>query len=424
MVANKFLNSLINYERIVKPDYNFKLDNFRKFLKCIQSPHKKLPNVILIAGTKGKGSTATFIEAGLRACGLRTALYTSPHILSLQERIKINNRQISERDLNRLVAQIKPQAEKHQITFFEAITAIAFLYYLEKKVDYTVLEVGLGGRLDATNVSNPKVSVITKIGYDHLEVLGKTLPKIAYEKAGIIHQGGFVVVTKQKPSALKVIMNKMLEMKNQYCYTPDNFTVKDIITDLSGSQFRLQENGGHSHQLCIKPIGRHQIENAVTAFAVLNHLKKRDGRITYPNIQAGLSQAQIMARCQIISRNPIIMIDSAHNPESAESLCRVIKNIIKQRPIIIFGSSQGKLVSKMLNILAPVTRQFILTQSQNPRHIPVDTLAQLCQQKSISYQTTDSVAQAIQDAKRLSKNKIPIVITGSFYIAGEALDCF
>lgn len=424
MVTNKFLNSLINYEKLVKYDYNFKLVNFKHFLKSIGSPEQNLKNVILIAGTKGKGSTATFIESCLRACGLKTALFTSPHLVSIQERIKVNNKPISQQDIDRLVNKIKPQVEKYKITFFEAMTAIAFLYFLEKQVDYTILEVGLGGRLDATNVVNPQVAVITRIGFDHLNLLGRTLEKIAQEKAGIIHPQSFVVISKQKSSALKSIINKIKENKNQYYYIPEKITIKEMKSNLEGCKFTFLEQNQIAKTYQIRVIGKHQIENALTAWAVLNYLKKHEVCITEQGIKKGLAKAHPLGRCQIITQQPLIIIDSAHNPESAQSLYYIIHDIIKQKVIIVYGSSEGKLVSRILDILSPLTKRLILTQSQNPRRIPIEKLAKMCRQKSLSYQISDTVKDAIKLAKHLSKNKIPIIITGSFYIAGEALTYF
>lgn len=424
MVTNKFLNSLINYEKLVKYDYDFKLANFKNFLKSIGNPEQNLKNVILIAGTKGKGSTATFIESCLRACGLKTALFTSPHLVSIRERIRVNNKPISQRDIDRLVNKIKPQAERYKITFFEAMTAIAFLYFLEKQVDYTILEVGLGGRLDATNVVNPKVAVITRIGFDHLNLLGRTLKKIAQEKAGIIHPQSFVVISKQKSSALKSIINKIKENKNPYYYIPEKITIKEMLSNLDGCKFTFQEQNQNTKTYQIRVIGKHQIENALTAWAVLNYLKKHEVRITEQGIKKGLAKANPLGRCQIITQHPLIMVDSAHNPESAQSLYHIIHDIIKQKVIVVYGSSEGKLVSRILDILSPITKRFILTQSQNPRRIPIEKLAKICRQKSLSYQTTETVKDAIKLAKHLSKNRIPIIITGSFYIAGEALAYF
>lgn len=416
--------SLIDYERTIKPDYNFKLDNFRKFLKSIGSPHKKLNNIILIAGTKGKGSTAAYIESGLRACGLDTALFTSPHLVSMQERIKINNKPVFRKDLQRLIKKIQIPAKKFRITFFEAMTAIAFLYFLEKKVDYTVLEVGLGGRLDATNVVNPKVSVITRIGFDHLNILGRTLGKIAREKAGIIHPGSYVVISGQKPTANRAILEKIARTRNRYYDTAQHLSVKNLTCGRKGSIFTLLENGEIAGKYKIKNLGEHQIENALTAWTVLNYLRKRDHRINETGIKKGLAQAQISGRCQIISQNPLTMIDSAHNPESARSLANVIKNIIKEKPIIVFGASQGKLVGKILQILLPVTGKFIFTQSKNPRRVPVQTLLKICHNKTVITKSAESISKAIELARKLSKKRIPIVITGSFYVAGEALQYY
>lgn len=429
--SEKFLNSLINYERTISPYYDFKLDKFRRCLKTIGNPEKKLSNVILIAGTKGKGSTATFIESALRASGLKTGLFTSPHIISLRERIKVNGKQILEKDLDRLINKIKPHAKKSKITFFEAITAVAFLYFIEKKVDYTILEVGLGGRLDATNVTKPKVSVITKIGYDHIEILGKTLTKIAKEKAGVIHRGSYVIYSLQKPSALKVIKDKIKATKSKYYDTSKEMSVKDIKTSMTGSEFTVYSRNGliGEPRSCVRGrdefrinlLGKHQIENSVTALAVLNYLKEKDSRITNNGIKKGFMNAKISARCQIVSKDPLIIVDGAHNPDSAKSLYDVIKNLIKQKVIIVFGSSRGKLVKEMFKILAPVTRQFILTQSENPRHIPVTELGSILKDFFPSYQAIPSINDAIKQGINISSGKIPLVITGSFYVASESL---
>jgi dihydrofolate synthase/folylpolyglutamate synthase len=424
--AERFLNSLINYERSKTFDYNFKLRNFQKFLDSIGNPERRLSNVILIAGTKGKGSTAAFIESALRASGLKTGLYTSPHIFSIKERIKVNNIEIAPKDLDRLTGKIKLQAKRFDITFFEAITAIAFLYFIGKKTDYTVLEVGLGGRLDATNVVTPKVSVITRIGYDHTDLLGKTLGKISREKAGIIHPESFVVIAKQRPTALKVIKDKIRECKNNYIESEKAFKVKNIRTSISGTEFSvtnirigfpvLSKPVSGKRKYKIKLIGKHQVENTCTALAVLQYLQKQDQRITGKGITFGLESADILARSQIISKNPTIIIDGAHNPESILALCDVIHNIIKKK-VIIFGSSQGKLVEKMIKILAPVTSKFILTQSTNPRAIPSSEIAKIIKPSKIPLVVTKSVFEAL---KQVPQNE-PFIVTGSFYVASEAL---
>ncbi|MCX8015618.1 MAG: bifunctional folylpolyglutamate synthase/dihydrofolate synthase, partial [candidate division WOR-3 bacterium] len=415
----EFLESLINYERVVSPYYDFKLTKFREFLKLIGNPQKRLANVILIAGTKGKGSTAYFIEAGLRSAGFKTGLYTSPHLCSIRERIQVNGKKIPVTDFNRLVNKIRnavQEADNFEITFFEALTAIAFLYFIEQKVDYTILEVGLGGRLDATNVVKPKVSVITRIGYDHIDILGSTLPQISYEKAGIIHPDSYVVIAKQRPSALKVIKKRIKKFGNSFCEVSKSIKIQDLKISMSGTEFNTDKFG----KIRLKLLGRHQVENCANALAVFDYLKTCDPRINWEKIKLGLEKVQIPGRCQIVNFDPITIIDGAHNPESCQALVELIKELFKTKVLIIFGVSQGKLVNKMFKILAPVAHQFILTQSKNPRHIPVEALAKILVPYQVPYLITKSVKHAITLAKTQPK-KIPIVITGSFYVAGEAM---
>ncbi|MEO0091264.1 MAG: folylpolyglutamate synthase/dihydrofolate synthase family protein [candidate division WOR-3 bacterium] len=418
--AYKFLDSLINYERKVSPYYDFKLDKFINFLNSIGNPQAKLSNVIIVAGTKGKGSTATFIESALRSCGLKTGLYTSPHILSVNERIKFCGKDIPEKDFVRLVKKICRRAKKFNITFFEAITAIAFLYFQEKKPDYVILEVGLGGRLDATNVIKPLVSVITRIGYDHTNILGKTLGKIAYEKSGIIHPESYVVLSAQRPSALKVLLKKIKENRCSYSQADKEIKITNIKSNLSGSSFIVKHQEKRL-KYQIRLVGRHQIENVQTALSVLNYLKTRDLRITDTGIRNGLRDAQISCRIQIISKKPLTIIDGAHNPESIQALVDVVKDIIKKKAIFIFGASQGKLIKDMLKKIIPIAQSIILTQSQNPRHISVCELAKVIKQYNLPYTITFNVNSAIQQALQ-KKTMHPIIITGSFYVAGEAYE--
>ncbi|MCX7785454.1 MAG: bifunctional folylpolyglutamate synthase/dihydrofolate synthase, partial [candidate division WOR-3 bacterium] len=421
----KFLDSLINYERQTSPYYDFKLDKFIRFLKSLGSPQKDLSNVIIIAGTKGKGSTATFLESALSSCGLKTALYTSPHIISVRERIKFCGKDIPEKDFVRLIKKIQVKAKRFKITFFEAITAIAFLYFQEKKPDYIILEVGLGGRLDATNVTKPLVAVITRIGYDHTNILGKTLGKIAYEKAGIIHPGSYVVLSAQRPSALKVLLKKIRETRCQYGQADKAIKITKIKTDLSGSSFFVKLPKQKKSIFCrIKLIGRHQIENVRTALCVLNYLKIYDHRINITGVRKGLRNAKIPCRIQIVSKKPLIILDGAHNPESMQALAEVVKNILKRKVIFIFGSSQGKLIKEMFKAIIPTAQSIILTQSQNPRHIPVSELIDKIKQFNISYKTTLTVSSAIKEAMQQNTDNRPIIITGSFYVASEAQQFF
>ncbi len=418
--ANRFLDSLINYERTV-PAYNdFKLERFKNLLEDLGDPHKKLKNVILVAGTKGKGSVCHFLESTLHICGLKTGLFSKPHLLSIRERIKVLTKPIPEADFSRLVIKIKAKVKKHRCTFFEAITAITFLYFLENDLDYTILEVGLGGRLDSTNVTEPIISVITLIGFDHTEVLGDSLSKIATEKAAIIHNNGYIVSSKQKPIAINVIKNRIKNTNSQLFLIGRDLNISREKLSINGSKFRINCDKAE-REFSITVLGKHQIANAATTIGVLQRLMTLDKRINWNGILQGFKKAQIPARCQIVSQKPLIMIDVAHNPDSALALFKTIRKIFNKDIALIFGSSKEKLVNKMLKILLPITNKVILTKADSPRAYDPKNIAQLIKPYSIPFQITESVKEAIGEALKIASKNEMIVITGSFFVAGEAL---
>lgn len=418
--ALHFLDSLINYERIPRSYDNFKLDRFRNLLKDLGNPGNRLKNVILVAGTKGKGSICHFLESALNNCGLRTGHFTKPHLISVCERIKVLTKPIPQSDFARLVSKVKPAVIKHKCTYFEVITAMAFLYFLENNLDYTILEVGLGGRLDSTNVTNPIVSVITLIGYDHTEVLGKTIAKISKEKAAIIHNQTYVVSSNQRPTALKLIKKRLIDTGSELFLIGKNLKIKNEKVTIAGSKFRIKLDK-EERELNIPVLGRHQIENAATAIGVLQRLMVFDTRINWQGIYQGFKEVNIPARCQIVQKKPLVMVDVAHNPDSAISLRKVIQDIFHKKIILIFGASKEKMVKEMFRILMPITKRVILTKANSFRAYDPKDLAELIKPYSVSYQLTKTVKEAIGDGlKKVSKDEM-IVITGSFYVAGEAL---
>jgi dihydrofolate synthase / folylpolyglutamate synthase len=418
--ALHFLDSLINYERTPRSYDNLKLDRFRNLLKDLGNPEKGLKNVILVAGTKGKGSVCHFLESALHHCGLRTGHFTKPHLISVCERIKVLTKPIPQSDFARLVAKVKPSVIKNKCTYFEAITAMAFLYFLENNLDYTILEVGLGGRLDSTNVTNPIVSVITRIGYDHTEVLGKTIAKIAIEKAAIIHNQTYVVSSNQRPTALKLIKKRVKNTHSKLLLIGKDLKIKDEKVTICGSKFKIKLGAG-KREFNIRVLGRHQIENAATAIGALQRLMVFDARINWQGISKGFKEVKIPARCQIIQKNPLVMVDVAHNPDSALSLREMIQDIFHKKLILIFGASKEKMVKEMFKVLMPITKRIILTKAKSCRAYDPKDLAELIKPYSVSYQLTKSVKEAIGEGlRKASKNEL-IVITGSFYVAGEAL---
>lgn len=428
--AIKFLDSLVNYEKFPKTTYDFDLEGYREFLKTIGNPEKKLKNVILVAGTKGKGSTCAFIESALRACGFKTGLYTSPHLLSIQERIRVSGREINEKRFARLVSKIAPFIENFKgrpITFFEALTTIAFLYFQEAKTDYNILEVGLGGRLDATNVSEPEVSVITRIGFDHTDVLGDTLSKIAAEKVGIIHTRSLVVSAPQEGEVKGVIEKRCRDTHSALFFVEDESEVEFQRLDTSGCLFLA--NGPWGKQwFSIPVLGRHQITNALTALVVLSHLIKlkiKGPELLWSKLAEGLGRTRLHARCEMIKRRPLILLDSCHNPDSALALKKVIEDVFRNRPVVlVLGLSSDKPAKPILETMLPLARRTFLTQAKTPRALPVKQL--LLKARDLGYDPlpTTSLKSALSKALRVLAPEDLLVITGSFFIAGETLTYF
>jgi len=418
--ATHFLDSLINYERAPRPYDDFKLKRFRNLLKDLSNPQERLKNVILVAGTKGKGSVCHFLESALHNCGLRTGHFTKPHLLSVCERIKVLTKSIPKSDFARLASKVKPKVIKHKCTYFEAITAMAFLFFWENDLDYTILEVGLGGRLDSTNVTNPIVSVITRIGLDHIEVLGNSISKITSEKAAIIHNNAYVVSASQRPAAERVIKKRISETNSQLFLVGRDLKIKNEKVMMFGSRFRIKFDK-EKREFSIPVLGRHQIENAATAIGVLQRLMFFDKRINWDGIAQGFKQVQIPARCQVVKKNPWVMVDVAHNPDSALVLSETIQQIFNRDVILIFGASKEKLVSKMLKILMPITKRVILTKAKSARAYDPKDLAKLVKPYLVPYQLTKTVREAVGEGVKKVPKKELIVITGSFYVAGEAL---
>ncbi len=433
--ALRFLNSLVNYEQFPKEIYDFDLEGYREFLKTLGSPEERLKNVILVAGTKGKGSTCAFIESSLRACGFKTGLYTSPHLVSIRERIKISGQDINKTTFARLVSRIAPFIKKlkgRPITFFEALTAIAFLYFEERETDYTILEVGLGGRLDATNVTDPIISVITRIGFDHTSILGDTLPRIALEKAGIIQDRSLVVCAPQEADVIDVIKARCYQTRSRLIMVENESHIEFQRLGTSGSIFVAQGVLG-KRWFSIPLLGSHQITNGRTALVTLSkligqikqQLKEPESETVWKKIALGLSRTELHGRCEIIKNRPLILLDSCHNPDSALALKEVITTIFQDRPVVlILGLSSDKPIKAILNTLLPLSRLTFLTQAESPRALPVKNL--LAQARDLGHRakTTDSLKPAINQALSRLKPDDILVITGSFFIAGEALAFF
>lgn len=410
-----FLDSLIDYEK--KPGYAYDLGAYKDFLGSFGAPQTKLSNVILIAGTKGKGSTAAIISACLMSHGYRVGLYTSPHLGVMNERIRVNGCAISDAAFDRLVARVRPVIRKKQgaRSFFEALTTVAFLYFIERHVDFTVLEVGLGGRLDATNAAEPCLSVITRIGYDHTDLLGKTLPQIAQEKAGIIRAQGRLVTIRQRPAAARVVRRIARARRCAVVLAEDQHRVRILAQTIGGTRVRVRGALGR-FETFLPLAGPHQIENLLIGLAVLTELRATGVKITTDAVKRGVRQTTLRGRFEVISRKPLVIFDCAHNEDSFKALEKNLEVHGIREFDLIFGASRNKDIRYFLRHICPRARQALLVKADHPRAMePCDLLPKVrAYQKRTT--VTRSVSTAVNLLSRTKERPVPIIITGSFYL--------
>ncbi len=402
--ALAFLFNRIDYERTRSVPYHsrrFKLDRMVRLLELLDHPARDIP-VVHIAGTKGKGSTAQMVASVLNATGLRTGLYTSPHLEQLEERFAVGGRQCTSDQLVQLLATIQPAVQRMDQesarrgqaqgpTYFEITTAAALLHFRREKADCAILEVGLGGRLDSTNVCTPAVSVITSISFDHMKQLGNTLAKIAGEKAGIIKPGIPVVTGVTDPEPLAVIVKRAAALDAPLVALGRDFHfdyVSDAELRRAGnsspvSQMDYTQCSGNEcrrlEQVKLGMLGRHQAANAAVALATLDQLRCIGWSIDDRAIREGLSSARCPARIEVISRRPIVVLDAAHNAASVAALLQVLDGCFPSIPrILVFASSVDKDAPAMLRQLLPRFEHVIFTRYlNNPRATPPKQLAKL-----------------------------------------------
>ncbi|MBE3091719.1 MAG: bifunctional folylpolyglutamate synthase/dihydrofolate synthase [Candidatus Atribacteria bacterium] len=405
------------------------LKNINYLLYLLGEPHKKL-KIIHVAGTNGKGSTCSSISSILQSDGYKVGLYTSPHLVDFAERIKINHKQIDRKKVSELLERIKPYIEKvantpsyNHPTFFEVITSMAFLYFFEEQVDFLVLEVGLGGRLDATNVCEPLISVITHIDYDHMDQLGNSLQEIAREKGGIIKPEGIVISSNQYEEAYNEI-KKIAEEKNSLIYSIGReINYKIVKSDIKGVIFDLKGIYHEYKNLHTPLLGRHQADNSATAITAIEALKIRGVNITEKAIRAGLEKVKWTGRLEIIQHKPILVLDGAHNPNGVKVVRDALKEIFSyHRLILVLAIFADKDYKKMIQIIVPNADLIIATKTENsratsPRIIAKEAAKYIDQNKII---VTENIPQAINCALSNSKEDDLICITGSLYTVGEA----
>ncbi|MHB8882777.1 MAG: bifunctional folylpolyglutamate synthase/dihydrofolate synthase [Thermodesulfovibrionales bacterium] len=401
----------------------FGLDNITKLLAAAGDPHKAFRSVH-IAGTNGKGSTAAMTDSILRTGGFRTGLFTSPHLVSFTERIRINAQEIPEAEVVSLADEVRGLTGDDDDlcpTFFEVVTAMAFIWFRRQKVDWAVIETGLGGRLDATNIIRPEVSVITKIGHDHAEFLGTTLEEIAAEKAGIIKQAVPVVTADQPPEVLRVFEQRAAAKQAPLSVFMKDFSAELLAAAPGRTTFRYAGSSGYE-QISVPLSGAHQVTNASLAVRTAELLSARFPEMSL-DIQRGIGDVSWPGRLEMVSDAPPILIDGAHNPQAAEALAAYLRGLLARdykRIIGVFGVMADKDISGILRPLLPLAAEIIFTAPAYGRAASPERLRLEAAQAGKQVRTAPTVAGALALARDLCQPGDLIVVTGSFYTIGEA----
>ena len=395
----------------------FGLTKISNLLSSLDNPQKKL-SYIHIAGTNGKGSTAAFLASVLSKAGYRVGLYTSPHLTSFTERIKIGDQEISKKDVDRLITSLRKKAKKiNSITFFEFVTAMALLYFAEKKVDLCILEVGMGGRLDATNVVSPIISIITNISKEHEYYLGQSLLEIAHEKAGIIKRKSILITGATQPKVLSLFKERCKTLQTS-CYQLDSdFAIRKINQDY------IHYRGIHYNLKGIKIslLGGHQIRNAAIALAAVEMLRGKGYHIEDKAVYQGLSSTCWPGRLEVMHSSPLVILDGAHNPVAMKNLKKSLLNHFNfKKLIIILGIMEDKNIKGMLKEIVPPAHDIILCKPHMDRAASTKTIAQIIQDWKINYCQIEDVKQAVIYAISTADKKDLICITGSLFTVGEA----
>lgn len=458
--AYNYINSFTDFERI--PGLNASIENdglerVQLLMRLLGRPQRSFRSII-VAGTKGKGSVSAMLDSVLRQAGHKTALFTSPHLHTYRERIRIDGEMISTDDVVRLVNKIRPVVERISFleeptlmpTTYELTVALAFLFFQERGIDIAVLEVGLGGRLDAVNVCDPLVSVITSISLDHTQVLGETIGEIASEKAGIIKQNGHVVTAPQVPEAMNQINKVAAEHNAKVSVVGRDIYIStdhlpEIVFDDAGVPLyqafnvRSESEGGTPGirmRLKMPLLGSHQQVNATVALSVLRLLVQLGIEVEEKAVVEGLLNVQWPGRLEVVHRSPIVIVDAAHNTDSMSKLNQALAELFhRQRIIVVLGVSSDKDIAGIVQELCVGANSFlglaiervIVTKSEHPRAAEPDEVAQHVEKQGVTVEIRENVAEALQQAEAVAATLGSteyggpvVVVTGSLFIVAEA----
>jgi len=422
-LALDYLYSFVDYSlkhasELAKAD--FSLDRMFALMDALGEPQNAYP-IIHVAGTKGKGSTSALCASALQAAGYKVGLYTSPHLADYCERIQIDASPLAHGQLVALVDEVRPAvARVPKLTTFEITTAIGFLAFARAGVDAAVVEVGLGGRLDATNVATPRVSVITSLSMDHTAVLGSTLAKIAGEKAGIIKEGIPVVSSPQKAEALDVLERVARERSASLTLVGRDVKFAFVSSSLDGQHFIIHNSEFRIMNYEIPLLGQHQMINAATAYAAL---QASGLAVSDESIQKGFSQVKWPARFEVARREPPVIFDSAHNDDSFARLRETLETYFPGRPVyLIFGASEDKNIPGMFREMKPKIKKLIATRADHPRALEVEKILGLADQAQVKNEAAVPVSAALARALELSAKDGSIVLSaGSMFVTAEVM---
>ena len=430
--AIRYLNRRTNYEKKL-PSWGavtLSLDRMRRLNDLLDRPCERFRS-IHITGTKGKGSTAFMLASVLRSAGLKVGVYSSPHLVDLEERIRVNGRNIEKKTLAAVLQHIRRPVEHIRgvalppfPTFFEILTTAAFLHFAEERVDWAVIEVGLGGRLDSTNIIRPEVAAVTTIGLDHTRLLGSTVDLIAREKAGIFKPGVPVVLARQEPPARRVLLGRAKGMGSRVWSVGEEIAVENIdrIGDEPGYRFDVTTPHA-AHRDCRVPlVGKHQVANAALAVGILDALRQ-DGKldITEDALRKGFRSVEAPARIEVMGRSPWVVVDGAHNPMSITSLIDAVREHFRyRRMVLLFAMAVDKDIPACLELLLPHTDEVFFTATNSPRAQKPDALKSMAETRgTVNVHSEPDEQEAFRKALSVCGPDDLLLVTGSLYLVGD-----
>lgn len=415
------LQYLYNLER-----FGIKLDlsNITLILTRLGNPHLKFPS-IHVAGTNGKGSVGAVLHSILCESGYKAGLYTSPHLVDFRERIRVGRELVEKNFIYDFVEGLRKEIDEKHYTFFEVTTAMAFEYLAQKKVDLAIVETGLGGRLDATNMIKPLISIITNIGREHTKQLGNAIAQIAREKAGIVKHGVPTITAVDQPEALEAIRSVCAEKNSEFIHVQDGSGYSVLNSSINGSRFSFFSNSLGYRDLELSLTGEHQVLNAATALVTIQKLGQMGWKVDEPAIRSGLKQVNWRARLEVFRKEPLVLLDVAHNPAGIKAMINALDQFFPEKRIIfVFGVMQDKDHHSMLKEIVRKAKFVVLTKPEYKRAADPQSLKETVETESIPYKIVPQVRQAYLFALKKAEAHDIICITGSHFTAGEFLSSF